>query len=93
MLIAHICVYEILNVYGVFDVTRIRNIKLLKRFGKRLRDLRIENNLSQEALANEAEVPISQIGRIERGEVNATLSTLHALSSALKISLPRLLEF
>jgi predicted transcriptional regulator len=44
-------------------------------------------------LANEAEVPISQIGRIERGEVNATLSTLHALSSALKISLPRLLEF
>jgi len=91
--ITHICVDKIFNVYGVFGVTRIRNIKLLKRFGKRLRELRIENNLSQEDLANEAEVPISQIGRIERGEINATLSTLNALCIALKMSLSDLLDF
>jgi transcriptional regulator with XRE-family HTH domain len=49
--------------------------------------------MSQEVLANEADLPISQIGRIERGEVNPTLSTLNNLSDALKISLKELLSF
>lgn len=71
----------------------VRNAKVLKRFGKRLRELREDLNLSQEGLANEADVPISQIGRIERGEVNATLSTLSALADALKLPLHDLLKF
>ena len=75
------------------DVINVRNTKLIKRFGKRLRELRESSGMSQEALANEADVPISQIGRIERGEVNVTLSTLNNLSIALKISLPELLNF
>lgn len=75
------------------DVINVRNSKLIKRFGNHLRSLREDNNLSQEALANEADVPISQIGRIERGEVNPTLSTLNSLAQALKISLPDLLRF
>jgi len=49
--------------------------------------------MSQEDLANEANVPISQIGRIERGEVNATLSTMNALAEAFGISLNELLTF
>jgi transcriptional regulator with XRE-family HTH domain len=49
--------------------------------------------LSQEGLAIEADVPISQIGRIERGEINPTLSTLYSLASALKIPLPELTSF
>lgn len=71
----------------------VRNTKLIKRFGKRLRELRESSGMSQESLANEAEVPISQIGRIERGEINPTLSTLYNLSGALKISLQELLTF
>jgi transcriptional regulator with XRE-family HTH domain len=74
-------------------VINVRNTRLIKRFGKHLRELREARGLSQEALANEAEVPISQIGRIERGEVNPTLSTLNNLSIALKISLQELLFF
>lgn len=49
--------------------------------------------MSQEALANEADIPISQIGRIERGEVNPTLSTLNNLADALKKPLHELLKF
>ncbi|PZR40898.1 MAG: hypothetical protein DI538_02695 [Azospira oryzae] len=46
--------------------------------------------MSQKVLANEPSIPISQIGRIERGEVNATLSTL---ADALEIALHELLLF
>lgn len=74
-------------------VINVRNTKLLKRFGKSLRELRGKAKMSQEQLANEADIPISQIGRIERGEVNATLSTLNALAEALKLPLTDLMKF
>ena len=65
----------------------IKNDEVIKAFGRRLRDLRISNGLSQEHLANMAEIPLSQVGRIERGEVNPTLSTINVLAKALKIDL------
>lgn len=65
----------------------IKNEKVIKAFGKRVRELRTSKNLSQERLANLAEIPLSQIGRIERGEINPTLSTINALSEALSISI------
>jgi transcriptional regulator with XRE-family HTH domain len=74
-------------------VNNVRNDKLLKKFGLHLKELREKKGLSQEGLANEANVPISQIGRIERGEVNATLSTLDVLATGLKISLKELVNF
>lgn len=74
-------------------MNNIKNIELCKNFGKHLRLLRNNAKKSQEQLANDADIPISQVGRIERGEINATLSTLHALSKALNISLQNLMEF
>lgn len=71
----------------------IKNIELNKSFGEHLRQLRTTKKLSQEELANDANVPISQIGRIERGEGNPTLSTLFSLSQALKIDLKELIDF
>ncbi|MCR9251712.1 MAG: helix-turn-helix domain-containing protein [bacterium] len=71
-------------------MTKIRNQSLLKKFGYHLRDLRQERSLTQEELANKADIPINQIGRIERGEVNATISTLNSISIALGIDLATL---
>jgi transcriptional regulator with XRE-family HTH domain len=65
----------------------------MKALGKRIKDLRKEKGLSQEDLSNEADIPLSQVGRIERGEVNATISTLHAISVALGVYLKELLNF
>ena len=42
-------------------VNNVRDNKLLKKFGKRLQELRLEKGFSQEGLANEADVPISQV--------------------------------
>ena len=73
-------------------MTNNRNDKLLKQFGLHLKKCRQKRGFSQESLAFEADVPVSQIGRIERGEVNTTLSTLNLLAGALKISMKELVD-
>ena len=79
--------------FHIGSMTNIRNEKYLKQFGKHLRKLRSEKSMSQEQLANEADIPLSQIGRIERGEVNTTISTLKSISNALKIAPKAMLDF
>lgn len=74
-------------------VTKVRNDKLMKQFGKHLRQVRIANGLSQEDLANDADIPINQIGRIERGEINPSLSTMASIAKAMKLSVSKLLDF
>ena len=71
----------------------VKNKKLIKAVGERIRSLRLDLDISQEELANEADIPLSQVGRIERGETNPTISTLYVISVALKIELPALLDF
>lgn len=71
----------------------VKNKLLIKTVGNRIRQYRIERGMSQLSLADEAEVPLSQIGRIERGENNPTISTLYALCQALNIELKTLLDF
>jgi transcriptional regulator with XRE-family HTH domain len=65
----------------------------MKAFGKRVNTLRIQNGFSQEQLANDADVPINQVGRIERGEINTTISTAYALSNALNVPTKDLFDF
>lgn len=72
---------------------KIRNEELLREFGVRLRNLRRERNMSQEKLANLAEITISQVSRIERGEVNPTLSTLDVIAKSIGVSRGELIEF
>ncbi|GER59490.1 transcriptional regulator [Patiriisocius marinus] len=69
------------------------NTQYIKDFGINLRKLRRIKRLSQEELAFDCNIAISQIGRIERGEVNTTLSTLYTIPLALEITVPELLEF
>ena len=71
----------------------IKDKKLLKKFGKNVQILRKKAGLTQENLANDADIPLSQIGRIERGEINTTISTAYVLSKALKVDLSDLFRF
>jgi transcriptional regulator with XRE-family HTH domain len=74
-------------------VINIRNKEYIQAFGHRLFRLRTESGLSQEQLAHKADVPVNQVGRIERGEINTTISTVYAISQALKISPKDLFDF
>lgn len=74
-------------------MTQVRDQKLITKFGKHLLKLRTQHDLSQEELANDADIPINQIGRIERGEINPSLSTLNAIARALDMKLSKLVDF
>ena len=74
-------------------MNNIKDIKYIKKFGENLKQIRLNKNLSQEILAFTADIPISQIGRIERGEINTTISTVKVLAEALDISVKELFDF
>lgn len=54
-------------------------------FGSRLREIRRSQGLSQEGLANKADIDRSYLGGIERGEHNLALINIIRLSKALAV--------
>ena len=67
--------------------------KILIRFGENLRNHRIAKGFTQEQLANELGVEISQISRIERGIINTSVTTLYAISKALNVDISQFFFF
>lgn len=63
----------------------IRNTEYIKEFGKHLTRLRKEKGLSQQELALNCDIDRTQISRIERGEVNCTISMAYVIAKALEI--------
>jgi transcriptional regulator with XRE-family HTH domain len=59
---------------------------ILKKFGKRVRELRLELDMSQEELGAKAKLHRTYIGMIERGEKNITLENIEKIAKALNAS-------
>jgi transcriptional regulator with XRE-family HTH domain len=66
-------------------MNRNRDAKIIKDFGKNLKDIRKIKKLSIRKLADMADVDFSQVHRIEKGESNPTLTTIIVLAEALKV--------
>ena len=64
---------------------------LRRPFGERVRDVRLALGLSQEELAERAEMHWTYVSGIERGLRNPGLNTLGRLATALGLTLPELL--
>jgi len=56
-----------------------------KKFGRRVRELRLEHGWTQEELAHRCGRHWTYIGGVERGERNPTLIVIADLAKALKI--------
>jgi len=61
-------------------------------FGKRLRELRRDRELSQEELGLRADLDRNYVGGIERGEINPTLVNICRIAGALEVDVTELLE-
>ena len=79
--------------FHIWDVNNSRNLDLLKKFGANLKRLRESKGMSQEELCFRSGLSKNQIGNIERGEVNATISSVAAIAAGLEISAQELFNF
>ncbi|MBN48482.1 MAG: transcriptional regulator [Spongiibacteraceae bacterium] len=64
----------------------------LQQLGFAIRSERKKQGISQEALANKAQLDRSYMGRIERGEKNITVLKLFQIADALEVPPSRLLR-
>ncbi|WP_207209613.1 helix-turn-helix domain-containing protein [Flavobacterium sp. 140616W15] len=66
---------------------------LQQKVGKRIQTIRIEKNISQQDLAAKCNFEKSNMSRLEKGNANATLSTLEKVCNALQVDYIELFKF
>ena len=75
-----------------YPVIKKDKSEILKLFGKNLRRVRESKGFTQEQLANELGLEISQISRIERGVINTSIYTLYEISTFFDIDVNELFD-
>jgi transcriptional regulator with XRE-family HTH domain len=63
---------------------------ILKRFGARVRELRLEMKLSQEKFAAKCNLDRTYLGSVERGERNIALRNIEKIAKAFGIPISEL---
>lgn len=71
----------------------LRNEVAIKKFGERLKEVRLSKKISQESLSYEAGIEFSQLSRIERGIINTSISHAYVIAKALKVPVSELFNF
>lgn len=67
--------------------------KFVKKVGKRIKELRKENDLTQLDLAIKANIEERQIQRLERGETSPTLRTVYKVIDGFDMSFAEFFDF
>lgn len=67
--------------------------KLVKDFGNKIREIRKQQGVSQEGLADLADLDRTYIGGIERGIRNPSLRNIGKIAKALKVKPKDLFDF
>lgn len=63
------------------------------QLGKRIKQLRVLRDMTQEQLAQASKVSISFLGNVERGSKNPTVQTVSKIANALDVTLSDLFSF
>lgn len=69
------------------------NTEFVIQFGENLRLIRKEKKISMEQLAHLSDMEYSQISRIEKGQINTSISTAKLLADSLKVPVKHLFDF
>ena len=70
-----------------YSIGKMSDKKLLRALGDRVRELRKEGNLSQEKLAEMADIHVNHLRRIELGQANPTYLVLLRIARALGVDM------
>ena len=71
----------------------LRNEKVIKALGKRIRSIRKAKKMSMETLAYTAGIEYSQLSRIEMGQINTSVSHVAVIAKILEVPITTLFEF
>ena len=71
---------------------KFEDIDCLKQFAQRVRMLREEQGISQEKLAERAELHRTYIGMVERLERNPSLICIHKIANGLGVHITELFQ-
>jgi len=63
------------------------------KFGQKVKELRLEKGLSQEAFADLADLDRTYISSIEKGERNVSIIVIEKVATALNIEITKLFEW
>lgn len=72
---------------------RSPNKKFRKALGERIRELRMEEEMSQSQFGFEVGIHRDQVGRIERGVQSPSADSIEAMASVFNMKLNKLLDF
>jgi transcriptional regulator with XRE-family HTH domain len=64
-----------------------------KKFGEKLKEIRLRKKLSQRDLSSLCTIDNSDISRIESGAVDVQITTVRELAEALEVKAKELLDF
>ena len=67
-------------------------MEICKKFGCKVRELRMAQGMSQEMLAQKSGLHRTYIGGIERGERNISLVNIEKIANALNLSLTDIVD-
>lgn len=89
-----VCRFKVIKVvyYNCLLGITFMKKQILIKFGNRVREERIKLHLSQEKLAEKANVHRTYIGMIERAEKNITLENIEKISKALGVPIRSLFK-
>lgn len=71
----------------------MRNENTIKKLGHKVRIIRTDRGLSQETLAENADLNRSFVGLLERGQTNITIKNLEQIANALDVDIKTLFDF
>ena len=71
----------------------MKNNDTVKKLGHKVRIIRTDRMLSQESLAEKANLNRSFIGLLERGKTNPTIKNLENIANALDVEIKNLFDF
>lgn len=70
-----------------------KTTSLREQFGQRLRALRLQRDLTQEQLAEAAEISVDFLSLVERGVNSPSFEVIERLAKSLKVAVKELFDF
>jgi len=66
---------------------------LTENFGRKIKLIRFQKNISQEKLSELSNISRSVMGKIERGEISTTLYSVEKIAKALNVTISQIFDF